>query len=78
MDLKEHVLHEIDTLNQNELNQLVQYISYLKKKSIFNNPDLIIEKKVLNDYTDFSDEDRMVAEEGIGDYNRNLLQEDLL
>jgi len=66
----------IDSLSEPELRQVAEYLSFLRFRSRVQRKSSIGEKKLAELYAQFSDDDRQLAEEGIEDYNRDLLAED--
>jgi hypothetical protein len=76
MTIKEQVAKTIDRLSEPELKQLAEYLSFLKFRSRVRRTPPVDEKKLAGLYAEFSEQDRQMAEEGIEDYNKNLLVED--
>ncbi|MFQ5471200.1 MAG: hypothetical protein ACE5EH_13030 [Gammaproteobacteria bacterium] len=76
MTIREQVTKAIDRLSEGELHQVADYLTFLKFRSRFHRRPLFDEKKIAELYAEFCDEDSKLAEEGMDDYNDNLLAED--
>lgn len=76
MTIREQVSRTIDSLSESELRQVAEYLSFLRFRSRFQRKTSIDEKRLAQLYAEFSNEDRELAEEGIEDYNKDLLSED--
>ena len=72
MSLKEFVAHEVETLGENELQAVAEYVSFLK----FRSRTSIDEARLAALYGEFEQEDRDLAEAGMSDYTLALSQED--
>ena len=72
MSLKEFVAHEVETLGENELQAVAEYVSFLK----FRSRTSLDEARLASLYGEFEQEDRELAEAGINDYAHALAQED--
>ena len=68
MSLKEEVTHEIDSLSETELQQVAEYVVFLKFRARVNRMPLLDETQLAALYGEFADEDRKLAEEGMPDY----------
>jgi hypoxanthine phosphoribosyltransferase len=73
MPVLEQVVEEMKTLNEAELQDVATYLAFLKFRAK-TNPTQEAQWAAL--YTEFAEEDRKLAEEGMEDYTRGLLQED--
>lgn len=73
MPVLEKVVEEVKTLNEAELLEVATYLAFLKFRAKTHSTDRE-QWAVL--YTEFAEEDRNMAEEGMEDYARGLLQED--
>jgi hypoxanthine phosphoribosyltransferase len=73
MPVLEQVVEEMKTLNEAELQDVATYLAFLKFRSK-TNPTQEAQWAAL--YAEFAEEDRKLAEEGMEDYARGLLQED--
>ena len=76
MNIREQVTRTIESLSESELRQVAEYLSFLKFRSRVQRKTSIDEKRLAQLYAEFSNEDRELAEEGIEDYNEDLLAED--
>ena len=76
MTIKEQVTKTIDNLSESDLHHVAEYISFLKFKSRIKIKPSIDVQKLDDLYTEFSDSDRKLAEEGIEEYAKDLLTED--
>lgn len=72
MSLKEFVAHEVETLQENELQAVAEYLSFLKFRSRIS----INEARLAALYSEFEQEDQELAEAGIADYAAVLSNED--
>ena len=76
MNIREQVTRTFDSLSEPELRQVAEYLSFLRFRSHVKRKTSINEKKLAELYAEFSNDDRQLAEEGIEDYNKDLLAED--
>ena len=76
MSVKEQVARELDSLSEAELKQVAEYVAFLKFRTRFNQMSSLDEAQLAALYSEFADEDRMLAEEGISDYAKGLAKED--
>lgn len=74
MSLQEFVAHEVATLSENELQAVAEYVSFLK----FRSRTSLDDARLAALYGEFEQEDRALAEVGMGDYAQALAQEDAL
>lgn len=72
MSLKEFVAHEVETLGENELRAVADYVSFLK----FRSRTSLDEARLASLYGEFEQEDREFAEAGMDDYAPALLKEE--
>lgn len=72
MSLKEFVAHEVETLEENELQAVAEYVSFLK----FRSRASVGEARLASLYSEFEQEDRELAELGMNDYAHALARED--
>lgn len=74
--LKDFLGQELDKLNEEQLKQVSDFIAFLKFRS--KNISWQIDKnQIAALYTEFAQEDRQLAEAGLGEYAELLTQEDL-
>ena len=76
MSIKEQVAHELDKLNEAELNQVAEYVAFLKFQARVKQIPLLDETQLEALYKEFAEEDRRLAEEGMSDYAEGLVKED--
>lgn len=76
MDLKEHVSQELETLSEVELQQVAEYLAFLKFRACGNLSPALDLEQIAALYTEFGEEDRQLAEEGMEDYAGGLRAED--
>lgn len=76
LPLKELLRQEIENLNEEQLKQLSDFIAFLKFTS--RNASWQIDKnQIAAIYSEFAEEDRQLAEEGLDEYTELLRQEDV-
>jgi hypothetical protein len=72
----EALKQDLDRLSHNQLQQVADFIAFLKFRSQ-HHPRIVIDPTHLADlFTEFADEDRVLAEAGMNDYAVMLQQED--
>lgn len=76
MTVKEQVVQTIETLNETELEQVAEYLAFLKFRSSSSALTPLDGIQVMALYAEFADEDRALAEEGMDEYSTHLLAED--
>jgi hypothetical protein len=76
MSVKEQAARELDSLSEAELKQVAEYVAFLKFRTRFNQMSSLDEAQLAVLYSEFADEDRMLAEEGMSDYAKGLAKED--
>ena len=74
MTIREQVTKTINNLSDSDLHRVAEYLSFLKFRS--KKKTAIDAEKLSELYAKFSDEDRKLAEEGMDDYNKHLLDEE--
>ncbi|MDJ0517104.1 MAG: hypothetical protein QNJ74_12905 [Trichodesmium sp. MO_231.B1] len=77
MNTKEQINQQLNQLNEEQLNQVPDFIAFLKFRENSIKPNLDTEK-LAQLYQEFAEEDRQLAEEGINEYADLLTQEDRL
>jgi len=77
MSTKEQVLEEIKTLSEAELEEVAEYLAFLKYRSQ-NRPHVADETQLAAVYAEFAEEDRKLAEEGMTGYVEGLAKEDAI
>ena len=78
MTVKEYVAQAVESLNEAELQQVAEYLAFLKFRARMYAASQLDATQMKTLYTQFADEDRAVAEEGMAEYNAGLLAEDTL
>jgi hypothetical protein len=76
MSVKEQVTRELDNLSEAELKQVAEYVAFLKFRTRLNQIPTLDEAQLSVLYSEFADEDRRLAEEGMSDYAKGLAKED--
>ncbi|MDA1189988.1 MAG: hypothetical protein O2854_10005 [Chloroflexi bacterium] len=74
---KEKLLDELETLSEEELEQLTEFVEFLKFQGRRRYAPEINEAELAALYAEFAAEDRDLAEAGMADYARGLKQEDV-
>ncbi len=78
MKVKKHLIEEIERLDENQLTELEDFLSFLKFRSHINRSFSISEVQIARLYSESGEEDRVMAEQGIDDYAIGLAKEDKL
>ena len=68
MSTKEQVLEELESLNETELKEVAEYLAFLKYQSRLKVVPTVDESQLAALYSEFAEEDREMAEAGLGDY----------
>jgi hypothetical protein len=76
MSVKEQVTRELDNLSEAELKQVAEYVAFLKFRARVTGMPTPNEAQLAALYSEFADEDRRLAEEGMSDYAKGLAKED--
>lgn len=76
MSIKEQVVEELKTLSEAELKEVSEYLAFLRFRARRTAPTFD-EGQLAALYTEFADEDRNLAEEGMADYVEGLIEEDV-
>ena len=76
MAVKGRLVKELDTLGEQQLREVVEYVAFLKFRSRFMSPPSVDEEELTKLYGEFAEEDRQLAEEGMADYTNSLAKED--
>jgi hypothetical protein len=76
MKVKEGLVKEIKSLNEQQLHEVKEYVAFLKFRSRFMSTQSFDENRIAKLYSKFAKEDRDLAEEGMTDYMTNLIKED--
>jgi acetyl-CoA carboxylase beta subunit len=75
MSIKEKLAQELDSMSEIELEQIAEYMAFLRFRARHRTTLLLDEAQLAALYSEFADEDRELAEEGMSDYTRGLLRE---
>jgi len=76
MSIKEQIIQELDGLSQPELEEIAQYLAFIKYQSRIKPTPAPDEDQLAALYAEFAEEDRELAEEAISDYASALAEED--
>ena len=76
MDIKERVSQELETLSEEELQQVAEYLAFLRFRARRNLSPALDLAQIAALYAEFGEEDRQLAEEGMEDYAEGLRAED--
>ncbi|MBI1745227.1 MAG: hypothetical protein HYR55_01405 [Acidobacteria bacterium] len=76
MSIKEQVTQELNGLSEAELKQVAEYMAFLKFRARIHSTPTLDETQLADRYVEFADEDRRLAEEGMSDYAKGLIEED--
>jgi hypothetical protein len=74
---KEKLKQEIEQFNDEQLQQIAEFIEFIKFRSRFHQKVVDVHQ-FASLYQEFAQEDRELAEEGIADYIKELQKEDQL
>ena len=72
--LKEQIKEGLEFLNEEQLIELADFTVFLKVRSRIQNSNMKFE----NLYSMYSNEDKILADSGMAEYNAGLLEEDRL
>jgi hypothetical protein len=78
MTVKEYVAEALEMLDETELRQLAEYVAFLKFRTRLSMLPSLDTTKLGALYAQFADEDLMLAEAGLAEYNASLIAEDTL
>jgi hypothetical protein len=76
MAAKEHIIEEIEGLDPAQLQEVENYLAFLRFRSKLQPPQSFDKDAVEGLYREFATEDRSLAEEGMAEYARDLKRED--
>ena len=74
--LKEQVAQALDTLSEAELQQVAEYVAFLRFRARVTPQPMVDAAQLAALYAEFTDEDRALAEEGLDEYHDQLQVED--
>ncbi len=78
MKIKEHILQELDSLNESQLQRVDNFINLVKITFNVPNQEFNDLEEIAKLYQEFAEEDSLLAEEGMSEYQELLVKEDLL
>jgi len=76
MSIKAHVIQELTGLSDSDLEQVAEFLAFLKFRTRLHATPALDEAQVAALYAKFAEEDRALAEEGMTDYAAGLRKED--
>ena len=76
MSVKEQLAQELESLSEGEIQQVADYLAFLKFRARMHATLSFDEVQAASLYAEFAEEDRCLAEEGIAQYGDGLLAED--
>ena len=76
MSIKEQIVQELNGLSQAELEEIAQYLTFIKYQFKVRPALVSDETQLAALYAEFAEEDRELAEEGLSDYAGTLMKED--
>jgi len=74
--VKEQVTQALNTLSEAELQQVAEYVAFLRFRARVVSPPVMDALHLATLYAEFADEDRTLADEGLEDYCVHLHDED--
>lgn len=72
MSIKEHVTAALDNLTETELEQVAEYVAFLRFRAHVDRSCTFDSTQVAALYAEFAEEDRLLAEEGMSEYGEGL------
>jgi hypothetical protein len=76
MAVKEHIVKELEDLDEQQLAEVEDYLAHLKFRSRLQPRPAFNKDVIAGLYREFAVEDRSMAEEGMTEYVRDLARED--
>ncbi len=76
MNVKEYVDRTLDTLDEEELAKVAEYVSFLRFRARTQPPPSLDAAQLASLYAKSATDDRRLAEEGMEDYAKGLARED--
>ena len=74
--VKEQVTQVLDSLSEAELQQVAEYVTFLRFRARLVPLPVVEATQLAPLYAEFADEDRVLAEEGLDEYRAQLRDED--
>lgn len=78
MTLKEQVAQKIDQLSEDDLKAVAEYLSFISFRSRSRKRNHFDAEQIAALYSEFGDEDQVLAEAGIKEYDQQLKREDTI
>jgi hypothetical protein len=76
MHVREEIEKQLQVMSDDQLRQVAEYLSFVRYRSRIRSAPQLDEARVAALYAEFGEEDRQLAEEGLGDYVEGLTRED--
>jgi len=76
MSIKELIIQSVESLGENELQEVSEYLSFLKFRTRRHRESSLKSRQLAELYMEYSGNDRQLAEEGMEDYAIGLVKED--
>jgi hypothetical protein len=76
MSIKDHVIQTLNGLSDAELEQVAEFLAFLKFRARLHGTPSLNETRLAALYAEFAEADRALAEEGMSDYAAGLREED--
>jgi len=76
LSIRDTVIQQVQSLGERELHQVSEYVAFLKFRAHRLLRSSFDRKQIAALYAEFADEDRELAEEGLVEYNEQLVIED--
>ncbi len=76
MSIREQLVQELERLSEDEVEQLAEYLAFVKYRTRLQAKPQVDEEKLAALYAEFAAEDREIAEQGMADYAEALAGED--
>lgn len=76
MSVKEAVVHQLNGLDDAKLQQVADFVAFLRFQSLMFLPPVPDDRRLAALYAEFAEEDRALAEEGMEEYAQSLAAED--
>jgi hypothetical protein len=77
MSIKEHIIQTVEGLSDPDLEQVAEFLAFLKFRSRPQSTPSLDETQLASLYAEFAEEDRALAEEGMSEYASGLHAEDM-
>jgi len=77
MSVKEFVYLALDNLSEPELQQVADYVAFIKFRARIGAASGLDDTQLANFYSEFAEEDRQLADAGMAEFHAGLLAEDV-